>query len=143
MNNDELFRQYVLDYDIDVPEEKIKNEYDFIVLDMKHRMQYDTLTTGTRHPDVQGELEAQKEEIMKAAIFEAKSNLVLKDVIKKQNFTVTPDDLQAKAQSMIEKEHTTMEMIKRFFGDDLSGLSSDILKEKAYDWILGQTNGSI
>lgn len=138
MNKDEIFRQYVLDYDIDVPEEKIKNEYDYIVLDIKHQMQYDTLTTGNRHQDVQGELDAQKDEILKAAIFEAKSNLVLKDVIQKQNFTVTPEELEAEARNMIETEHTTMDMVKRFFGEDLSGLETDVKKKKALNWICEQ-----
>lgn len=138
MTNDEKFRQFVLDYDIEVPEERIKNEYDYIVLDMKHRMQYDTLTTGTRHMNVQAELEAQKAEILQAAIFEAKSDLVLKDVIKKQNFTVTPEDLQKEAQDMIDREHTTMEMVQRFFGEDLTGLESDVKRKKAMAWIAEQ-----
>ncbi len=138
MTREEKIRQYILDYDLDVPEEKIKNEYDFIVLDLKHRMQYDTLSTGTRHPDVQGELEAQKEDILKAATYEAKSELVFKDIIKKQNFTVTPEELQAEAQDMIEREHSTMDMVKRFFGDDLTGLEPDLKRRKAMDWIVEQ-----
>lgn len=138
MTREEKIRQYILDYDLDVPEEKIKNEYDFIVLDLKHRMQYDTLSTGTRHPDVQGELEAQKEDILKAATYEAKSELVFKDIIKKQNFTVTPEELQAEAQDMIEREHSTMNMVKRFFGDDLTGLEPDLKRRKAMDWIVEQ-----
>lgn len=138
MTREEKIRQYVLDYDIDVPEEKIKNEYDFIVLDMKHRMQYDTLSTGTRHPDVQGELEAQKDDIRKAAVYEAKSELVFKDIIQKQNFTVTAEELQAEAQNMVEREHSTMDMVKRFFGDDLTGLEPDLKRRKAMDWIAAQ-----
>lgn len=138
MTREEKIRQYVLDYDIDVPEEKIKNEYDFIVLDMKHRMQYDTLSTGTRHPDVQGELEAQKDDILKAAVYEAKSELVFKDIIQKQDFTVTAEELQAEAQNMVEREHSTLDMVKRFFGDDLTGLEPDLKRRKAMDWIVEQ-----
>lgn len=138
MTREEIFRQYVDEYDIDVPEEKIQNEYDYIVLDLKHRMQYDTLTTGNRHLDVRGELEAQKDEIRKAAVFEVKSGLVLKQVLKEQDFPVTEEELQSEAQSMIEKEHTTMDMVKRFFGEDLSGLKPDIQRRKAIDWIVEQ-----
>ena len=40
---DNLWREFVDNYEIDVPESAIENEFEYIKLDMKHRMQYDSI----------------------------------------------------------------------------------------------------
>ena len=135
---DELWRQFVADYEIDVPESAIENELAYITLDMKHRMQYDQMSGGGLHLFPQMELAEQEAELREAAEFEAKAPRVLKEIIAQQGITATRDELEAEAQAIAEREGSTIEMVKRFFGEDYALLERDVLERKAMDWACEQ-----
>ena len=135
---EEKWRRFVEDYDIEVPEEAIADELAYIELEMRHRMQYDRLTGGDPHLFPGIELASQAEELRAAAVFEAKAPLVVKDVIAKQGLTASYEELEAEAREMAEREASTLEMVKRFFGDDLAMLERDVLERKVIDWACGQ-----
>ena len=135
---DGLWREFVDNYEIDVPESAIENELEYIKLDMKHRMQYDQMSGGGMHLFPQMELAEQEAELREAAVFEAKAPRVLKEIIAQQGITTTPDELEAEAQAMAEREGSTIEMVKRFFGDDFAMLERDVLERKAIDWACEQ-----
>ena len=135
---DDLWRQFVADYEIDVPESAIENELAYITLDMKHRMQYDQMSGGGLHLFPQMELAEQEAELREAAEFEAKAPRVLKEIIAQQGITATRDELEAEAQAIAEREGSTIEMVKRFFGEDYALLERDVLERKAMDWACEQ-----
>lgn len=135
---DDLWREFVANYEIDVPESAIENELEYIKLDMKHRMQYDQMSGGGMHLFPQMELAEQEAELREAAVFEAKAPRVLKEIIAQQGITTTQDELEAEAQAMAEREGSTIEMVKRFFGDDFAMLERDVLERKAIDWACEQ-----
>ena len=135
---DGLWREFVDNYEIDVPESAIENELEYIKLDMKHRMQYDQMSGGGMHLFPQMELAEQEAELRGAAVFEAKAPRVLKEIIAQQGITTTQDELEAEAQAIAEREGSTIEMVKRFFGDDFAMLERDVLERKAIDWACEQ-----
>ena len=135
---DNLWREFVANYEIDVPESAIENELEYIKLDMKHRMLYDQMSGGGMHLFPQMELAEQEAELREAAVFEAKAPRVLKEIIAQQGITTTQDELEAEAQAMAEREGSTIEMVKRFFGDDFAMLERDVLERKAIDWACEQ-----
>ena len=135
---DELWRQFVADYEINVPESAIENELAYITLDMKHRMQYDQMSGGGLHLFPQMELAEQEAELREAAEFEAKVPRVLKEIIAQQGITATRNELEAEAQAIAEREGSTIEMVKRFFGEDYALLERDVLERKAIDWACEQ-----
>lgn len=135
---DELWRQFVADYEINVPESAIENELAYITLDMKHRMQYDQMSGGGLHLFPQMELAEQEAELREAAEFEAKAPRVLKEIIAQQGITATRNELEAEAQAIAEREGSTIEMVKRFFGEDYALLERDVLERKAMDWACEQ-----
>ncbi|HAM15337.1 MAG TPA: hypothetical protein DCP91_05675 [Eggerthellaceae bacterium] len=135
---DEIWRKYVEDYDIDVPKSAIQNELEYIKLDLRHRMQYDQLTGGDMHLFPKRELAQQEDELRAAALFEAKAPRVLKAIVAEQGFTATQDELEAEAQAIAEREGSTMDMVKRFFGEDLAMLERDVVERKAIDWACEQ-----
>ena len=135
---DNLWREFVANYEIDVPESAIENELEYIKLDMKHRMQYDQMSGGGMHLFPQMELAEQEAELREAAVFEAKAPRVLKEIIAQQGITTTQDELEAEAQAMAEREGSTIEMVKRFFGDDFAMLEREVLERKAIDWACEQ-----
>ncbi len=137
-NREEKIKSFVTQYPIEVPEQAVENELNYIQLEMRHRMQYDTLTGGRLHLNPFGELEEMKEELYQAAFYEAKYDLVIKDVISRRNFSVTKEELEEEACAMAQRQNTSMEMIRRFFGEDLAMLEGDIKRQKAENWMLEQ-----
>ena len=53
--NENKWRSYVAAYDIEVPEERIEQEYEMVRVDMKHRMMYAQMSGGETHlfPDLE------------------------------------------------------------------------------------------
>lgn len=144
ISREDAFRRYVEQYELDVPEELVEKEIQYIRLSMRHRMQYDTLSGGGPHLFPEQEL-ADWEEIQKTAYFEVKSGLVLKAVIEEQGFTAARAELEAEAEAeaMALRQKTTVDMIKTFFGEELSMLERDVKEQKAREWIWKKTGGNI
>ena len=140
MTKEQAFAKYVREYDIDVPEENVQNLYDYFLLQAKHNMQYDTLVNGTVHLHKAQELAEMEPEMREAAYKEAKTDLVMKELMKQLDPQVTDEELQAKAEEKCRKDGTTMDMLKMFFGPSLSGLKRDLQEEKIKDYIHEQMN---
>ncbi len=139
MNYDEqTWRAYVAAYDIEVPEERIEQEYAMVRADMKHRMMYAQMSGGETHlfPDM--ELAEMEGELREVALFEAKEPLVLRDLAKKLDVAVTAEELAAEAEAMAKRQSTTVDEIKRFFGEDLSLLERDVRENKIREWACKQ-----
>ena len=116
----------------------LEQEYEMVRVDMKHRMMYAQMSGGETHlfPDL--ELAQMEDELREAALFEAKEPLVLRDLTNKLDVTVTPDELLAEAEAMAKRQNTTVEEIKRFFGEDLKLLERDVRENKIREWACTQ-----
>lgn len=139
MKREERIKAFVMAYDIEVPTAKVENELNYIKAQLRHGMQYEALSGGGLHPFPEMELAKQQEELVKLAVFEAKQELVIKDVIAKEGFSVTKEELEAEAEAMAVRQNCTVEMIRSFFGSDLAMLERDAKIRKAEDWICEQT----
>ncbi len=135
---DKLWRRFVDEYDIDVPESVIESELEYLKLAMRHNMQYDRLTGGDAHFFPDRELDGQQDELRTEALFQAKEPRVLKAVIAEQGITASREELEAEAVAVAERQGSTLDMVKRFFGDDLAMLERDVLERKAIDWACDQ-----
>lgn len=138
MTKEQAFNQFVEAYDIEVPEERIDNEYQYFLLQTKHNMQYDTLTTGRSHLRRGQELAEMEDELRARARLEAKTDLVMKQLLKELNPNVTEEELQARAQEISKKEGTPIDMLKLFFGQDFEGLKRDLQEEKVKEYVWKQ-----
>ena len=138
MSREEAWKRFVEDYPLEVPEEMVENELQYILLDLRHRMQYDRLVNGTPHVHARAELDGQREELLAAAYGEAKSELVMKEMLKRLDFPVSREELESAALELAKREHTTLELIRSFFGADLAMLARDVRQRKVMDWVWGQ-----
>ena len=132
--SEERWRAYVLAYDVEVVQEDVEEELYRIRADMKHRMVYAHMTGAETHPFPDMELEEQKDALVEAAIFEVKEPLVLKDLTKKLDVTVTPEELLAEGEAIARRQSSTLEEVKRFFGQDLAFLERDVRERKIREW---------
>ena len=136
--SEEAWRAYVLAYDIEVAQEDVEEELYRIRADMKHRMVYAQMTGAESHPFPEMELEKQKDALVEAAIFEVKEPLVLKDLTRKLDVTVTPEELLAEGEAIASRQNTTIDEVRRFFGRDLAFLERDVRERKIRTWACGQ-----
>lgn len=141
ISKEAAMRRFVEQYDIDVPQELVEEEYHFCVMNMKHQMRYAEMAGEMQiNPMEQRQALMDREEELKAAAFyNVKEELVIKDVIRKQGFRVTPEELQQYAEEMAQRQSSDMEMVKKFFGDDLALLEGDVKRQKAEAWICDRT----
>ena len=136
--SEERWRAYVLAYDIKVAQEDVEEELYRVRADMKHRMIYAQMTGAETHLFPEMELEEQKDALVEAAIFEVKEPLVLKDLTKRLGITVTPEELLAEGEAIARRQNSTLDEVKRFFGQDLAFLERDVRERKIRDWACGQ-----
>ena len=136
--NEEVWRAYVLAYDIEVPQDEVEEELYIIRSDMKHRMIYDQMSGGGMHLFPDQELEEQKDELVEAAIFEVKEPRVLKDLSKKLGIEVSPEELLAEGEAIAKRQNSTLDEVRRFFGQDLAFLERDVRERKIREWACNQ-----
>lgn len=138
MTNEERWRAYVLAYDVEVSQEDVEEELYRVRADMKHRMIYAQMSGGELHPFPEMELAEQTDALMEAAVFEVKEPLVLKELAAKVDVTVTKEELLAEAEAIAAREGSTLDMLRRFFGEDFALLERDVRDRKIRDWAVGQ-----
>lgn len=138
MINEGRWRAYVLAYDIEVPEERVEEEYRLICADMKHRMMYESMAGGPSHIFPERELAEQEDELREAALFEAKEPLVLRALTKELDIEVTPEELLAEAEAMAKRQNSSVDELRRFFGEDFGLLERDVRENKIRAWAVKQ-----
>ena len=55
-----------------------------------------------------------------------------------QTIPVTPEELEAESAAIARRQNTTVAELKRFLGEDLAMLQSDLKKRKAAAWACEQ-----
>ncbi len=52
-----------------------------------------------------------------------------------EGFEASPEELLAEAEAMARRQNTTVEMVQSFFGKDLAGLTGDVKRRKAKEFL--------
>lgn len=135
IDRDSCWMNYVRTYPLTVSEEAVQNEIEYFKAQARHCLRYDTLTGGAPHPFAELEIAKREEEIHEAAWLEAKSDMVIKELLKNHPVSVTENELRQEAEAICKRQNTTMELVRRFFGDDFSGLTREVQIRKAIDQV--------
>jgi trigger factor len=130
---EDILEKFVLESDIAVPEARVDEAYEHLALEITHKIQYESMMTGKIY--MPSDVGLTAENIREAAYKQVKTELVLEDVIRKENIELTQDEIEAEAKVIAERQQTTIDNMKRFFGEDLSMLKNDLLIKKAIDFI--------
>ena len=139
MTKEGAWSAFVEDYDIAVPGERVEEELRVMLTALSHQMQYAVFTTGrdARLPTAE-EQEAQREELRDEAYLAVKEELVLAELLARQDFPVSREELEAEAEAVARRQDVTAEMVRGFFGEDLAPLAREIRQRKAMDWVWEQ-----
>jgi trigger factor len=121
--------------DIEVPQDWVEHEIILMVIEHKHKIKYESMSTVSpydfMHEDVPGLLEAFREEAFKLV----KTRLVIQGIIEAESFEVTKAELEEEAKKLSVRQKISIEMVKNFLGEDFESLKEDLLVRKAFDFI--------
>lgn len=134
MTIQEAFSRYAAHSPLEPAPEAVEQELELLILEEKQRMQYETLTGAAIHLQPQLELEEAMDELRRQAQRLAREALVLRTLLAEQEFTITPQELEAEAEALAQRRSTTVEELRRFLGQELSLLRRDLLERKAMTW---------
>jgi trigger factor len=130
---EDILEKFVEESDVVAPENLVEEAYDRLILEITHKRKYEAMMTGQFY--MPGTMEFSEEYIRQEALKQVKTGLALEEVIQKQKLEATKEELETEAKAMADRQQTTVEAIKGFFGEDLSILKQDILIRKAIDFI--------
>ncbi|GHU66027.1 hypothetical protein AGMMS49983_14840 [Clostridia bacterium] len=120
--------------DIEVPKEQVEEEVDLWVSALQQRMILD-MDPGEYIDMMNNEFPARIEEYRKDVVRNLKTDLFLKQLIEKENFEVTAEELEAEARAIAGRQNTSIEMVKSFLGEDLRSVKYDLQVKKAIEFI--------
>lgn len=135
MTREEQWKHFVAEYRLEPPEKLVENEMNRICMSLRHKMQYDALTGSGVCLFPEKELEMQMNEIRDQAYFAVKEELVMKEMIKEHGFTAEREELEAEALELAARQELSPDMVKEFFGENLSLLENSVLERKVLDWV--------
>jgi FKBP-type peptidyl-prolyl cis-trans isomerase (trigger factor) len=130
---DDLLEAFVEASEIAVPESRFEETVERMTLEVLHGKRYEYLANGKIF--MPEDIEQFTEDIRSLAYTQLKTQLVLEDIIEKEAFEVTRDELENEAKALAERQQMTVEAVREFLGEDLASLKDDILIKKAIDFI--------
>ena len=104
-------------------------EKERMVLEWKHRTQYEMLRTGA-FPDPR-ETEAALRELERRAERELREEKILREIIRLEALEVTPGELVAAGRDLTQRQGLPEQAAAELLGEGLLGLREDLLVEKA------------
>ena len=132
---DKLLLKMAEEKGISIPEEEIEAETDIQLSGRYQSMKYAAMGSGNMAELMTLDRDALREETREAVIKELTIDKVIKEIVKTEDIQVTAEELTREAERIAREQNSSMEMVKRFFGDDFSGLSGDVKIKKARDLV--------
>lgn len=130
---EELLEAFVEASNFEVPKDQLEETIAQLTTEILHRKRYEYMAVGQIF--MPEDIEQFTEEIRNLAYTQLKTQLVLEDIIEKEAFEVTVEELEEEAQALAERQQLTLEAVKDFLGEDMVSLRKDILIRKAIDFI--------
>jgi trigger factor len=121
--------------DIEVPQDLVDDEVKMMVIGLNHKMKYESLASGRYIGFMQDDMADRMEKFREEAFKLVKTRLVLKGIIKAENFEVTKEELEEEAKAISVRQQMPIEMVKDFLGEDLELLKDDLLVRKAINFV--------
>jgi FKBP-type peptidyl-prolyl cis-trans isomerase (trigger factor) len=122
--------------DIEVPQDLVDDEVTMMILELNHKMKYESLASSRYIGFTQDDIADRMEKFKKEAYKLVKTRLVLKGIIEAENFEVTKEELEEEAKAISVRQQMPIEMVKDFLGEDLEPLKGDLLVRKAIDFVI-------
>ena len=125
--------------EIEVPQAQIEKEAAVKMLEYRHRLQYESMSSGIHYDQMYGQTQETVEKLLekfrKEAFQELQAQMLLQAVITEERLTVSPEELETEALAIAARQKVPPEMVKRFLGEDYGMLRRDLLEKKALQFL--------
>ena len=121
--------------DIEVPQELVDNEVTMMVIELKHKLKYDSMSFGGDFEFTQDDMVDRIDEFREEAYKLVKTRLVLEGIIEAENFEISKEELEVEAKVISDRQQIPIKMVKDFLGEDMESLKDDLLVRKAIDLV--------
>lgn len=127
--------------EIDVPEVMVNQEIDRLVLDFAISLKYRGYDLQTYLNTAGLTPEKFKESFHERALDNVKSSLILEEVGKRENITVTDEELENKIKELADNYKQAVEDYKKNLkAEDIAGIKDSILTEKIFDFLINNSD---
>mgnify|MGYP002865737780 CR=1 FL=1 len=134
MLSDAALDRIALDRGIKIGKEELEEEVNYLNLEAAHQRQYAALMHGMDLLELNAD-ESAREALIAQALRNLRIRRLIDDTIREQAFQVTQEDLEAEAEGVARRQNVSVDMVRGFFGPDLGMLKSDVLEQKALQWL--------
>ena len=134
MLSDSALDKIALAKGIKIAKEELEEEVRFLSMEAAHQRQYAALMHGMDMLDMDAGAEA-RDAIIAQALQNLRIRHLIDDTIREQAFTVSKEELEAEAEAVAQRQNTTLDMVRGFFGDDFGMLKRDVLEKKALQYL--------
>lgn len=115
-------------------DDEIDEDVEYQLLGNIHRLNYESFGDPDNMPaDI--DIDIMREEIRKEVIRDLKVDRLIDDIVKNEEIIATPEDLEEEGRRLAVSQDMSLDMVRCFFGCDLSGLEGDVIRRKAREFI--------
>ena len=132
-----IIDEIVKTMECDVPEIMIKRELDAIMQDMEYRLMYQGANLEAYAKYLNTTVEKLREERHDDAIKSVKMRLALQEIMKKENFDVSKEDLDKYIENIAKRVNKSSEEYKKSLTDErLNYIRNEILMNKLLEFLV-------
>lgn len=132
-----IIDEIVKTMECDVPEIMIKRELDAIMQDMEYRLMYQGANLEAYAKYLNTTVEKLREERHDDAIKSVKMRLALQEIMKKENFGVSQEDLDKYIENIAKRVNKSSEEYKKSLTDErLNYIRNEILMNKLLEFLV-------
>lgn len=130
---EELLKAVSDNTEIDVPDTMINDETDRMVEDFEQNIRMQGITIEQFYKFTKSTKDDLKDKYKEEALKRIKYRLILEEIIKKENITVTDEEINNKIDEIAKQYNMTKEEVKKQYNDNLEYIKYDIEFNKAID----------
>lgn len=136
--NEKMLAELLLDQlietnDFPLSEDQIESEVEYTLAGMIQNRKYQAMFSSEDFELDDQTITEMRQEALLGITRELKVEMILKSIIQQENIQASKEELEEAATELAQRQGTTIEMVRNFFGTDLSGLADDVCQKKAID----------
>lgn len=123
---------------VPVSTKQLEEETTLRMLEYRHRLQYESMTSGLCYAQMQEDAEELYQKFREEALRELQEQKLLQMVIQREKLEVSRKELEEEAMALAARQDMPLEMVKGFLGEEYGMLKEDLLEKKAREFLLGK-----
>jgi trigger factor len=123
---------------VEVPETMIASQLDYMLGNIRNRLQ----SQGMSLEMLGMNEESFKQMYRESAANQVRGSLILEAVARQENLSVDPSEIDGKLEKIAQMSNASIDAVKSYYAKDEArrGLMSQILEEKAVEFLLGKSD---